>query len=133
MVKFLLFITLFCCAGRPPMNEENVKQFEFIFIGEVVDVVEKKSKKILWFRYGNDGLEYHFKVIQAFKGVKKNQIIKVNSGLTSVDIHSSIGEEWLMVPSHHDDLGWRASICDSRRISENTAKKDIEFLNRVFR
>lgn len=115
------------------MNEENINQVEFIFIGEVVDVVEKKSKKFFWFRYGNDGLEYHFKVIQAFKGVKKHQIIKVNSGFMSTDLHSSIGEHWLMVPNHNDKFGWAASICNSRRVSENSAKKDIGFLNRVFR
>lgn len=133
MLKFVLYITMFCCLGSPPMNEENIKPLDVIFVGEIVEVVEKRSKKILWFRYGHNGWEYHFKITQAFKGVERNEIVKVFSGMTSADIHSSIGEKWLMAPRHVESFGWTASICSSSRMSEERAKKDVQFLKGHFR
>lgn len=125
---------MFCCLGSPPLNEENIKPLDVIFVGEIVEVVEKRSKKILWFHYGHDGWEYHFKVTQAFKGVERNEIVKVFSNAWSTGIRAYIGEEWLIVPHDDKTVGWVTSVCsNSGRLSDEKTKKNIEFLKGHYR
>ena len=115
------------------MDKESVKRAEVIFVGEIVDVIEKRNKKVLWFDHGHDGMEYHLKVAHAFKGVREGEIVVVFSDLSSVGIHASVGEKWLMVPRHNDDKGWTTDICShSGKLSEKRTKKDVRFLKRQF-
>jgi len=111
------------------MDKSSIDNSKLIFTGEVINIVDKQHDSDF-----HSKSTYHFKVIKAFKGTKRGDIIKVTSSRMSVGIHARIGQKWLIVPHHDSRVGWTTNVCTySGKLSDPTPKKNFRFLKKHYR
>ena len=120
-MHFLLMLSLFCCAGPPsPLNHNNVTDYVVIFVGKIIKVETTEQYDRV----------YSLEVLEAFKGVKRGDIINIHSMGGSTAVYAGAGEKWLMVPNYKS---LNIDICGSSGIlSKKKCKKRFKISEKTY-